>query len=96
MLKQKRIAVTLRTKLLVILILFTLLPLLVAGYLALSSIDENIGARLHNNRKDIQAAEDILAVGTETQVNVAAISMNLLTISAMSDMTCSVLYFLIV
>ncbi|NLL21329.1 MAG: methyl-accepting chemotaxis protein [Firmicutes bacterium] len=76
MLKQKRIAVTLRTKLLVILILFTLLPLLVAGYLALSSIDENIGGQARITiEKDIQAAEDILMrqlQERETQVNVAA------------------------
>lgn len=76
MLKQKRIALTLRAKLLVILILFALLPLLAAGYLALSSIDENISGQARITvEKDIQAAEDILLrrlKERETQVNVAA------------------------
>ncbi len=76
MLKQKRVAVTLRAKLLVILVLFALLPLLAAGYLALSSIDENISGQARITiEKDIQAAKDILLrrlKERETQVNVAA------------------------
>ncbi len=76
MLKQKRIAVTLRAKLLVILILFALLPLLAAGFQALSSIDENISGQAHITiERDIQAATDILLrrlKERETQVSVAA------------------------
>lgn len=74
--KQKRIAIPLRAKLLVILVLFALLPLMAAGYLALSSIDENISGQARITvEKDIQAAEDLLLSRLqerETQVNVAA------------------------
>ncbi|HHT46380.1 MAG TPA: methyl-accepting chemotaxis protein [Firmicutes bacterium] len=74
--KQKRIAIPLRTKLLLILVLFTLLPLIAAGYLALSSIDENISGQARITiEKDVQAAEEYLLSRLqerEAQINVAA------------------------
>ena len=80
---MSKIKVPLRSRLLAILILFTLLPLLVAGYLALSSIEENISGQARITvEKDIKAAEDILIrrlQERETQVNVSAHKYNFVT-----------------
>jgi methyl-accepting chemotaxis protein len=73
---KEKIKTGLRFKLLAILILLTLLPLIVAGYLVLVSLEENIEGQAHiTMEKNINAAEDIFMKRLEqraSQVNLAA------------------------